>query len=173
MVHLNFAVQSEYVRILDSTWFLSALVHGKTEAANLHVSHNCLTFTYLTTMVHLPDLPDLRHGLQKVVIKGKHLLNVVRIGINISFVPPPIWKDNWRTTDAGDSFLVHTKLFDSDPLLWLTGLLKSTTFGLFLFHSDGILCYDQNGHPLLNNELINEIFANHKAFLNHLMVYAS
>ncbi|KAJ6579902.1 hypothetical protein B0H10DRAFT_1962675 [Mycena sp. CBHHK59/15] len=167
MVHLNYAVQSEYVRISDTTSFLSALVLGKTEAANLHVSHDCLTFTYLTTTVHLPAL---RQGLQKAVIELKSLFNVLRMGINSSFVPPPIWKDNWRTTAAGDSFLAHTKLFDGDPLPWLTGLLKSTTFNLFLFRSDGILCYDRNGHPLLNNELVNKIFANDKAFLNHLMV---
>ncbi|KAJ7256759.1 hypothetical protein C8J57DRAFT_1517395 [Mycena rebaudengoi] len=167
MVHLNYAVQSEYVGISDTTSFLSALVHGKTEAANLHVSHDCLTFTYLTTTVHLPAL---RHGLQKAVIQLKSLFNVLRMGIDISFVPPPIWKDNWRTTAAGDSFLAHTKLFDGDPLPWLTGLLKSTTFNLFLFRSDGILRYDRNGHPLLNNELVNKIFANNKAFVNHLMV---
>ncbi|KAF8135945.1 hypothetical protein K438DRAFT_1786650 [Mycena galopus ATCC 62051] len=167
MVHLNYAMQSEYVRISDTTKLLSALVFGKTEAANLHVSHDCLTFTYLTTTVHLPTL---RHGLQKAVIELKRLFNVLRMGISCSFVPPPSWRDDWRTTAAGDSFLAYNKLFDGDPLPWLTGLLKSTTFDLFLVRSDGNLRFDRNGRPLLNNELVNKIFANDKAFLHHSMI---
>lgn len=167
IVHLNYAVQSEYVRISDTSSSLSKLVFGQTKAANLHVSPDCLTFTYLTTTVHLPDL---RHGLQKAVIELKRLFNVLRMGIDCSYVPPPVWRDNWRTTAVGDSFLAQNKLFDGDPHPWLTGLLNSTEFKLFQFRTDGILRYDRNGRPLLDNELLNQIFANDKAFLHHLMI---
>jgi hypothetical protein len=128
MVHLNFAVQSEYVRILDTTSLLSALVFGQTKAANLHVSADCPTFTYLTTTVRLPDL---RRGLQDMVIELKRPFNVLQMGINCSYVPPPVWRDNWRTTAVGDSFVAQNRLFDSDPHPWLTGLLNSTEFKLF------------------------------------------
>lgn len=44
------------------------------------------------------------------------------------------------------------------------------TVNLALLHDDGSPCYDHNGDALLNSEVVNEIFAKDRCFLQLLMV---
>ncbi|KAJ6468746.1 hypothetical protein C8R45DRAFT_1167341 [Mycena sanguinolenta] len=166
MQHLNHAVHSEFVRVSDNGRLLATLVHSATHPANLHVTPDCLTFTYLKTRVHLPDLRD---GMRNGVIKLQRLFDDLEMGIKVPLEFPQIWKDDWTTEAVGDSFMRYNKFFDEE-FPWLRGLLKSREVNLVLLHGDGSPCYDQNGDVLFNSEVVNTIFQKHKLFLQLCMV---
>ncbi|KAJ6553648.1 hypothetical protein B0H10DRAFT_2446758 [Mycena sp. CBHHK59/15] len=134
--------------------------------ANLHVTPDCMTFTYLKTTVHLPTL---RHGIRKAVITLQSLFNDLEMGIKVPLEFPKVWKDNWTTEAAGDSFMQYNKFFDED-YPWLRGLLQSKKVNLVSLHGDGSPCYDRDGDVLLNSEVVNTIFAKNRAFLQLMMV---
>ncbi|KAJ6568192.1 hypothetical protein B0H10DRAFT_2444690 [Mycena sp. CBHHK59/15] len=164
--HLNYAVRSEFVRVSDNASLLAKLVYGATQPANLHVTPDCMTFTYLKTTVHLPTL---RHGIRKAVITLQSLFNDLEMGIKVPLEFPKVWKDNWTTEAAGDSFMQYNKFFDED-YPWLRGLLQSKKVNLVSLHGDGSPCYDRDGDVLLNSEVVNTIFAKNRAFLQLMMV---
>ncbi|KAJ6537122.1 hypothetical protein B0H19DRAFT_1270780 [Mycena capillaripes] len=166
MQHLNHAVRSEFVRVSDNGTLFAKLVLSATLPGNLHVSPDCMTFTCLKTTLYLPSLRD---GMRKAVIKLQSLLNDLEMGIKVPLEFPEVWKDNWTTEAAGDSFMQYNTFFDED-FPWLRGLLQSKEVNLARLRGDGSPCYDQHGDVLLNSQVVNTIFEKERPFLRLLMV---
>ncbi|KAK6985192.1 hypothetical protein R3P38DRAFT_2805917 [Favolaschia claudopus] len=159
--------ESEFTKLCTVSAYATTIAFKATIAPMMHRSPDFMTFTYDTTTVHLPDL---RHGFRTALVELGRLFEVLKMGLEVSYTPPRFWVDVWPSTEGGDSFLKRNKFFDDHQHPWLTALLKSKKHSLLLTRSDGILCQDKQGYPILNDALVNTIFKNHRNFLHHLMV---
>lgn len=166
MKNLNVTVQSEFTRLTTSAKLFATLVYGTVRPANMRVSSDYLDFTCDLTKLHLPALRDV---VPTAVGELKMLLEELEMGIKIPVTYPAVWKDEWTTEEAGDSFLTYNKFFDEDGP-WLRGLFQSNAVGLESRSFDGSLRYDSNGKLMLDSHVVNDILNKDRAFIEHAMV---
>ncbi|KAJ7858035.1 hypothetical protein B0H14DRAFT_3447549 [Mycena olivaceomarginata] len=166
MKNLNLTVQSEFVRLTTNAKLFATLVYNTVRPANMRVSPDYLNFTYDLATLHLPTL---RVVVPTAVGELKMLLEKLEMGIKIPVTYPAVFKDDWTTEEAGDSFLRYNKFLDED-CPWIRGLFQSNAVGLASRSSDGSLRYDSDGKLLLDSHVVNNILNNDRAFVDLAMV---
>ncbi|KAJ7672958.1 hypothetical protein B0H14DRAFT_2656995 [Mycena olivaceomarginata] len=166
MKNLNLTVQSEFVRLTTNAKLFATLVYNTVRPANMRVSPDYLNFTYNLATLHLPAL---RVVVPTAVGELKMLLEKLEMGIKIPVTYPAVFKDDWTTEEAGDSFLRYNKFLDED-CPWIRGLFQSNAVGLASRSSDGSLRYDSDGKLLLDSHVVNNILNNDRAFVDLAMI---
>ncbi|KAJ7079350.1 hypothetical protein C8R44DRAFT_754674 [Mycena epipterygia] len=68
-------------------------------------------------LYNLRNIPALRDVVPTAVGELKMLLEELEMGIKISVTYPAVFKDEWTTEEAGNSFLRYNKSFDEDALV--------------------------------------------------------
>ncbi|KAJ6530762.1 hypothetical protein B0H19DRAFT_1384645 [Mycena capillaripes] len=166
MKNLNVTVQSEFTRLTTNAKLFATLVYGTVRPPNMRVSPDYLDFTCDLTTLHLPAL---RAKIPAAVGELKMLLEELHMGIKIPVTYPAVFKDDWTTEEAGDSFLRYNEFFDEDGP-WIRGLFQSHAVGLASRSFNGSLRYDHNGKLMLDSHVVNDILNKDRAFIELAVV---